>query len=141
MYKNISKSQYLALKRAVNKLKVIPSMCVLFLKNEKYGKPLRSKSCIVVLGNFEERFYQKSQRYASVLKYISLSLLISNSFKEKLILQQGYCKNTFCNSTLSEDEVTVIIPPIRDPDFQDDEYWLLKKHYMCYIYPPIIGTT
>ena len=49
------------------------------MKNNKYGKPLRAKSRIVVLGDFEYRLYQKSQRYDPVLKYISLCLLIANA--------------------------------------------------------------
>ena len=102
-------------------------MCVLVVKNEKYDKPLRAKYRIVVLGYFEDSLYQKSQRYAPVLKYISLHLLKAKSVGDKRILQQGGCKNTFCNSTLLENEVTVIRPPIGDLAFQEDEYWLLKK--------------
>ena len=41
-------------------------MCVLVVKNNKYGKPVHAKSQIVVLGDFENRLYQKSQRYAPV---------------------------------------------------------------------------
>ena len=49
-------------------------MCVLVVKNNKDGKPLRAKSRIVVLGDFDDRLQQKSQRYAPVLNitpYIS----------------------------------------------------------------------
>ena len=60
VYKNISKTQYLALKWSVKIPKSIPSICVLLVNNGKDVKPLRSKSCIVVLGNFEDRLYQKS---------------------------------------------------------------------------------
>ena len=102
-------------------------MCVLVLKNDKYGKPLRAKSHIVVLGNFEECLYQKSQRYNPVLKYSSLGLLTAKSVGDKHILQQGDCKNTFCDVTLTHDEVAVIRPPVGDPYFQEDEYWLPKK--------------
>ena len=102
-------------------------MCVLVVKNDKDGKPLSTKSRIVVLGDFEDRLYQKYQRYAPVLKYSSLRLLTAKAVGDKRILQQGDCKNAFCNTTLSDDEVTVIRPPIGDPDFQEYEYWLLKK--------------
>ena len=73
-YEKISKNQYLALRRAGKIPKSIPSMCVLVVKNDKDGKKLRAKSRIVVLGNFKDRLYQKSQRYAPVLKYSSLTL-------------------------------------------------------------------
>ena len=61
----------------------IPSMCVLAVKNYKDDKPLRAKSQIVVLGNFEDRLYQKSQLYAPVLKYSSLRLLIDKALGDK----------------------------------------------------------
>ena len=83
VYENISKSHYLALRRAVKIPKAIPSMCVLVVKNEKDGKPLRANSCIVFLGNFEDRLYQKSQRYVPVLKYISLRFLTAKSVGDK----------------------------------------------------------
>ena len=97
-------------------------MFVLVVKNDKYGKLLRAKSLIVVLGHFKDRLYQKSQCYASVLKYSSLHLLTAKSLGDKRIIQQGDCKNAFCNATLPDDEVTVIRPPIGNPYFQEDEY-------------------
>ena len=127
VYKKISKNQYLALRRAGNIPKVIPSMCILVMKNNKYGKPLRAKSRIVDLGNFGDRLYQKSQRYAPFLKYSSLRLLTAKAVGYKRILQQVDCKNAFCNANLPDNEVTVIRPPIGDPAFQEYEYWLLKK--------------
>ena len=33
----------------------------------------------------------------------------------------------FCNTKLPDYEVTLIRPPIGDPAFQDNEYWILKK--------------
>ena len=97
-------------------------MCVLVVKNDKYGKLLRAKSCIVVLGNSEDRLYQNSQRYAPVLKYISLLLLTDKAVGDKHILQQGYWKNAFYNVTIPDYEATVIRTPIGDLDFQEDEY-------------------
>ena len=83
IYENISNTQYLALKLSGNISKAIPSMCVLVVKNDKYGKPLHAKSCIVVLGNFKDRLYQKFQCYAPVLKYTSLRLLTAKVVGEK----------------------------------------------------------
>ena len=97
-------------------------MCVLVVKNDKDGKPLRTKSRIFVLGRFEDRLYQKSQCYDPVLKYSSLRLLTAKAVVYKRILQQGDCKNAFCNAALPENEVTVIRPTIGDPAFQEDEY-------------------
>ena len=127
VYKKIFKNQYLSLRRSGKIPKSIPSMCVLVVKNDKYGKPLRAKSRIVVLGNFEDRIYQKSQRYAPLLKYSSLRLLTAKAVGDKRILQKVDCKNAFCNATLLDNEVTFIRPTIGNPSFQEDEYWLLKK--------------
>lgn len=127
VYRSISKKEYLALKRSGKIPKAIPSMCILVVKPDKDGKPNRAKSRIVVLGNFEDRIYQKSQRYAPVLRYDSLRLLTANAVRDKRILQQGDCKNAFCNANLPDDETTVIRPPIGDPAFNKNEYWLLNK--------------
>ena len=102
-------------------------MCILVMKNGKDGKPLRDKSRIVVLGNSEDRLYQKPQHYDLVLKDSSLHLFTTKAVGNKRILPQGDFKNAFCNATLPDDEVTMIRFPIGNPDFQDDEYWLLKK--------------
>ena len=62
-----------------------------------------------------------------MLKYISLRLLTAKAVGDKRKPQQGDCKNTLCNATLPENEVTAIRPPIGDPAFQEYEYWLLKE--------------
>ena len=41
--------------------------------------------------------------------------------------RQGDCKNAFCQGILPPDKITIIKPPIRDPDATKDEYWLLKR--------------
>ena len=96
-------------------------MCVLVVKNNKDGKPLCAKSRIVFWGNFEDRLYQKSQRYATVPKYRSLRILIDKAVGDKRILQQDDLNSAFCDATLPDNEVTIIRPPIGDPDFQEDE--------------------
>ena len=112
---------------------MIPASFLVYLKNQTHlrpyqkTEPLRVKYRIVVLGNFEYRLYKKPQRYAPVLKYIFLSLLTAKAVGDKRVLQQGDCKNAFYKSTLPDNEVTVIRPPIGDPAFKEDEYWLLKK--------------
>eukprot|EP00804_Cyclotella_cryptica_P030371 CCRYP_011900-RA/>CCRYP_011900-RA protein AED:0.20 eAED:-0.11 QI:0/0/0/1/1/1/3/0/1923 len=127
VFERINKKQYLLLKRSGRIGKALPSMCVLVVKTDKDGKPNRAKSRIVVLGNFEDRIYDKSQKYAPVLKYTSLRLLTSKAVSDKRVLQQGDCKNAFCQAYLPEDELTVVRPPVGDPAYSRDEYWLLKK--------------
>jgi hypothetical protein len=127
VYEPINKKTYLQLRRSGRVGKALPSMCVLIIKPDKDGKPCRAKSRIVALGNHEDRYFSKSQRYAPVLKYSSLNLLCSKAVEHKRVLQQGDCKNAFCHAILPEDELTVVRPPIGDPAFEKDEYWLLNK--------------
>ena len=127
VYEKISKKQYLLLRRKGLIPKAIPSMCVLVVKPDRDGKPSRAKSRIVVLGNFEDRLYAKARRYAPVLKYDSLRLLTSNAVSHRRVLQQGDCKNAFCQATLPDDEKMAIRPPVGDPAYANDELWLLNK--------------
>ncbi len=111
-------------------------MCVLVVKQNKDGNPDRSKSCIVILGNFQDHVYSKSAKYALVLKYSSLCLLVSKAVGPKHILQQGDCKNAFCQATLPEDEQMAVPLPVGDPAYGKDEFWLLnKKLYGLYCSP------
>eukprot|EP00804_Cyclotella_cryptica_P026709 CCRYP_007942-RA/>CCRYP_007942-RA protein AED:0.35 eAED:0.34 QI:0/0/0/0.66/0.5/0.33/3/0/1904 len=88
VFERINKKQYLLLKCSGRIGKALPSMCVLVVKTDKNGKPNRAKSRIVVLGNFEDRIYDKSQKYSPVLKYTSLRLLTSKAVSDKRVLQQ-----------------------------------------------------
>ena len=122
IYPFISLRTYSHVNQVITKiLNTIKSMCVLVVINDKDGKPLRTKSCIVVIGNFEDCLYQKSQLHAPVLKYKSLCHLTDKLFGDKHILQQADFNNTFCNATLPDDDVTVTRHPIGDQAFQKDE--------------------
>ena len=110
-------------------LKALPSMCVLVVKPNKVEKPNQAKFRIIVLGNFEDRLYEKSQRYAPVLKCSSLRLLTAKCVGGKRILQQGDCKNAFCIANLPDDEKMAIRPPVGDPSYGKDKYWLLNKTF------------
>ncbi|KAL7538082.1 hypothetical protein ACHAWF_005990, partial [Thalassiosira exigua] len=111
VFDRISKKQYLTLRRQGVIPKVDPSMCVLVVKPDKDSRPHRAKSRIVVLGSYEDRVYDKSKRYAPVLKYSSLCLLTSMATGDRRILQQGDCKKAFCQATLPDDERMAVRPP------------------------------
>ncbi len=104
----------------------IPTMCVLSIKKDKMLNLLRAKSRIVVLGNHEDCIWLKPEKYAPVLWPDMLRLLVSMAFKRRCTLKQGDCKNAFCQGVLPADEITIIKPPIGNPDAENDEYWLLK---------------
>ena len=43
------------------------------------------------------------------------------------ILQQGGCKNDFCNALLPDNEITIVLPPLGDPESSPDDFWILNK--------------
>ena len=82
---------------------------------------------IVVLGNHEDRIWTKSEKYAPVLRPDTLRLLTSMAVERRRTLKQGDCKNAFCQGILPLDEITIVKPPIGNPDAKESEYWLLKR--------------
>jgi hypothetical protein len=125
-YEVITLEQYREL-RSQGAPQAIPSMCVLVVKLDEHGNPDRAKSRIVVLGNHEDRVWAKHERAVPVLKYSSLRLMVSAAVQCRRHLKQADYKNAFCNPTLPTDEITIIRPPLGDPDAKDGEYWLLRK--------------
>ena len=74
-----------------------------------------------MLGNRKNRDWSKSDHFAPVLWFDSLSFLVSRALK------QGDYKYAFCPGILlaEAEEKTFIRPPSGDPDASEDEYWLL----------------
>ena len=90
-------------------------MCVLLTKNSKDDKPHRTKLCIVALGNHNNRYCSKLDCCSSLLQYLLLRLLVSTAVGDRPVLQQGDCKNAFCQEVLPEDEHMVIHPLVGNP--------------------------
>jgi hypothetical protein len=88
--------------------------------------PLRTKSCIVVLGNHKDRVWTKPKKYAPVLHLDSMSLMVSLAMEPCCALKQGNCKDAFCQGVLPDDKITIIKPPIGDPYPTKNKYWLPK---------------
>ena len=97
------------------------------VKFEGNYNPHRAKSCILILGNHEDCTFNKSQRFSPVLSYSSLRILTSKTIEKICILQQGYCKNAFFGALLPEDEITIVRPPLGDPNSSPDKLWFLNK--------------
>jgi hypothetical protein len=92
--------------------------------------PHQAKSCIVVLGNHEDRIWSKPDKFEPVLGGDSLHFLVSMAVQHRCPLCQGDCKNAFCQGILPPDKVTIVSPPSGDPDADPQEYWLL----LCTLY-------
>ena len=57
----------------------------------------------------------------------SLRYIVSLAVQKRRVLNQGDCKNEFCNGDLPDDEVTIVRPPSGDPSATKGEFWLLQK--------------
>jgi hypothetical protein len=125
-YDVLTLEQYRAY-RAKGAPRAIPTMCLLTIKPDEMLRPHRAKSRIVVLGNHEDRIWTKSEKYAPVLRPDTLRLIVSMAIQKRRTLKQGDCKNAFCQGILPPDEITIVKPPIGDPDATKDEFWLLKR--------------
>jgi hypothetical protein len=125
-YQQITLGEYPAL-REKGAPRAIPTMCVLTIKKDENLRPLCAKSCIVILGNHEDRVWKKSKKFAPVLHQVSLRFLMSMAIASRRPLCQGNCKNAFCQGILPPDKITILRPPSGDPEAAPDEYWLLKR--------------
>jgi hypothetical protein len=125
-FKRITLGEYQALGEK-GAPKAIPTMCVLTIKKDENLMPLQAKSRIIVLRNRENWDWLKSNRFAPVLRFDSLQYLVSLAAQQRRGLKQGDCKNSFCQGILPLEEITIVQPPLGDPDAAKDKYWLLQK--------------
>lgn len=86
VYDLITKKEYFALWHKSGN--AIPPMCILTIKF-KYGCPHRAKSHLVVLGNREQRYWSRSNRYLPALTQTQLRALIALAVHHQRVLQQG----------------------------------------------------
>jgi hypothetical protein len=99
----------------------------LTIKKDENLLPLQAKSRIVVLGNHEDHIWSRLDRFAPLLRGVSLHFLISLAVGKRHPLCQGDCKNAFCQGILPPDKITIVRPPAGDPETNPNEYWLLQK--------------
>jgi hypothetical protein len=125
-YKKITLGEYQALQeKGANQ--AIPTMCVLTIKKDENLRPLCAKSCIVVHGNHEDRVWKNSNKFSPALHPDSLRFLTSMVVASCCPLDQGDCKNAFCQGILPPDKITIVCPPSGNPNATPDKYWLLKQ--------------
>jgi hypothetical protein len=108
-------------------IQVIPTMNVQTIKKDEVGDPYRAKSRIVALGNFEDRVWEKSKKYAPVLRDASSRAMTSMAVEMGIREKQGDCKNTFVQSYLPKDETIICRPPRGCPLSKAGDLWLLRK--------------
>ena len=112
---------------AQHNITAIPTMCIHTVKPDAEGKPDRAKSRTVVLGNEEQRHWEKTDLFAPVIAKHSIRTLVALSVSKGRITKQCDAKNAFCHPTLPPDEVCVVTPPKGCPFSKPGTYWRLKK--------------
>jgi hypothetical protein len=90
-------------------------MCVLTIKSDKKMNPHQAKLRIVVLGNYKDRIWSKSEKYAPVLCPDMMRLIISMTVEQWRTLNQGDCKNAFCQGILLWTKSLLLSPQSATP--------------------------
>ena len=81
----------------------------------------------MVLGNNEDHYWEKNDKYSPFLSYYSVHQLTRVSIDNQHYLCQGDRKHAFWDTNLLEKETTIIKPPIGFPFNHPDELRLPKK--------------
>jgi hypothetical protein len=123
-YVTLSAKEYAAI---YSDIQIIPSMSVQMIKQDENRNPVRAKTRIVALGNYEETIWTKSEKYAPVPRDESSRLMISMAVERGRREKQGDCKNAFVQSYLPNDEKIIVRPPKGCPISRNGELWLLQK--------------
>jgi hypothetical protein len=95
-------------------------MCVLTIKPDGMMDPHCAKARIVVLRNYKDKIWTKSNKYTPNLQLDTMRLIISMAIERQHTLQQGNYMNAFCQGVLLPDDITIVEPPIGDPDAKKD---------------------
>jgi hypothetical protein len=113
--------------RKYSHVKIIPSMNIQTIKRDDVGVPVRAKSRIVALGNYEDTLWEPGEVHAPVIRKESDRLLTTLAVDMGRTQKQGDCKNAFLHPTLPPDEIVIVRPPPGCPFSKPGELWLLNK--------------
>jgi hypothetical protein len=83
---------------------------------DKMLNPFCAKSRIVILGNHEDCIWSKSEQYAPVLWSDTMRLILSMVLEHHQTLKQGDSKNAIFQRILPPSKITIVKPPIGDPE-------------------------
>jgi len=97
-----------------------------FVVEHTNGVPTHAKSRIVVLGNLDRHEWGKSICLSPVIFIPMIRFLTALAVQNGHTLKQGDCKFAFIQTTLPDNELTIIKPPIGCPSSRGT-YWKLYK--------------
>ena len=114
-YDTITLAQYFAYHEK-DASRAIPTLCILTIKPNEMMNLHCTKSRIAILGSHKDRCWLKPDTYPPVLRPDTMRLLVGMAIEQQCTLQQGNCKNAFCQGLLPPGEITILKPSIGDPD-------------------------
>jgi hypothetical protein len=100
-------------------------MAIATVKYDDHNHPIHAKYCLVVLGDLDYHTWSKEDMEAPVLSQLELHLLTSLAIYHNHVLKNCDGKHAFVQSTLPDDEVYFLKPPIGCPRSQSNQYWRL----------------
>jgi len=120
----MTEDQYLKLNQG---RKALPTMAIATIKFDEHNKPKRAKYRIVVLGNLDYHHWSKADTAAPVLSQLELRLLTSLAVHHKRVLKNCDVKQAFVQSSLPDDEIYFLRPPVGCLRSRPNEYWRLIR--------------
>ncbi len=114
-------------RRLGKNVKALPSMAIATIKYDEFNRPKRAKYRIVVLGNLDYHNWSRADTNAPVMSQLELRVLTSLAIANKRVLKNCDIKQAFVQSSLPQDEVYLVKPPIGCPRSKPGTYWRLLR--------------
>jgi hypothetical protein len=102
-------------------------MAIATIKFDEFNKPKQAKYRLVVLGNLDYHDWSKADTAAPVLSQLELRLLISLALHNKRVLKNCDVKQAFIQSSIPDDEIYFVRPPVGCPHSDPGSVWRLRR--------------
>jgi hypothetical protein len=107
--------------------KALPSMAIATIKYDEFNRPKHANYRIVVLGNLDYHNWLRDALAAPVMSQLELRVLTSLAVFNKRVLKNCDIKQAFVQSSLPEDEVYFVKPPVGCLRSTLNTYWCLLR--------------
>jgi len=108
-------------------LKALPTMAIATIKFDEFNKPKQAKYRLVIRGNLDYHDWSKADTAAPVLSQLELRLLTSLAIHNKRVLKNCDVKQAFVQSSIPDDEIYFVRPPVGCPHSDPGSVWHLHR--------------
>jgi hypothetical protein len=108
-------------------IKALPSMAIATIKYDANNCPKHAKYRIVVLGNLDYHNWSKESTAAPVMSQLELRPLTSLATYNRRVLKHCDIKQAFIQSSLPDDEVYFVKPPVGCHHSSPGTIWRLTR--------------